>query len=131
MEFLFILEPFANVLSGICITVLIIGGTLAVVFAVMCSVEENNTHLTRAIKNNKKSIKHWTIAVILTMVIASPLTQPFEIYKKILIYRGIESETTDKLVDNIDALLDLSKEKINSLSRKSVDTGIIPSADDD
>ena len=50
-----------------------------------------------------KRIRLLTIVIVafLTLAISNPFTQPFEIYKKILIVRGIESDTTDKLIDNI------------------------------
>ena len=41
------------------------------------------------------------IVIILVISISSPLSRPFEIYKQILIYRGIESETADKLIEKL------------------------------
>jgi hypothetical protein len=112
MEFLIFFEPMAKILLMVS-SLTAIGGVVTFVFLqVMRGLEEFDSDTLASIKRiQKKSL--WIAGICLALILpAAPLSQPFEIYKKILIIRGIESETADKLVDNIDALLDLTEKKL-------------------
>ena len=126
-------EPVAEVLFAVSILILIssIIGIIASFFIKTDATDkltdtnsewkkrELNSTISSASKGYKYSIA-WFIPAILVCMISNPLSEPFEIYKKVLIVRGVESKTADKLVDNINALLDFTEQKIRSASVEDV-----------
>jgi hypothetical protein len=77
-----------------------------------CSYSDKKREHFKTLKSRTNKIVKIGAAVAISLVLVSPLTQPFEIYKKVLIYRGVESDTAEKAVDSINSLLDLANKKL-------------------
>lgn len=112
METLFWLEPFAKFLNiggvtaGVCclITALVIWG--------ISVTDKDFKHMSAAVKKITKA----GVIVLIIAALSTPFADAFNIYKKTLIYRGIESETADKLINNVNSLLDLTSAKIKEFT---------------
>jgi energy-coupling factor transporter transmembrane protein EcfT len=69
------------------------------------------------VKNGKKLLKRFVWLSLITglvLILSSPLANFSETYKKILIYRGINSTLVDKSVDTAEKALELLNAKIDS-----------------
>jgi len=127
MEILFWLEGFFGALWGMSIFMIFI---LSIVIILLLGFifhynipEEHNVYNEKLYKTQMNFLKKILRICIITISICIPvnlisnsLENPFDIYKKILIYRGINSDSADKLVENVNALLDLSKRKISEIN---------------
>jgi len=116
MEFLFLFEPVANVIF--------VGGIVGLAMCVVLAIISNIIHFETAEQNDsnnqpdpadlEKKCKQLIVIFIFlfcTVAVINPFTQPVEIYKKVLVYRGINSDTAEKAVESINTLLDLVNKK--------------------
>jgi hypothetical protein len=113
MEILFFLEPAAYALLWISAIAIIAGVITLIIGNTLRYADKNNNGIIIARKG-----KQILVSGVIAIVLSAPLSCPFKIYKKILIYRGIESETAEKLVENINTLLDISNKKIREWGDK-------------
>jgi hypothetical protein len=132
MEYLLMFEPIAKVLfaAGVVLAILSTLGIVASWVFNLATLEEMKNNGSYKKEENEKLLAEgrtihkyavrWFIPTLIITALVSPLSEPFDIYKKVLIVRGIESETADKLVDNVNALLDFTEQKIRKASIEDV-----------
>ena len=117
-ETLIWLEPVAKdmqtllyiVFTIFCISLLVLG-----VFSLISSFDEDqfDEPITKAFHIWAKRSIIITIISLISLAFLSPITDFTNIYKKVLIYRGINSTLADKTVDTADKALDLLNAKID------------------
>ena len=116
MEWMFFVEPAATttlILGSFGLILAIVAFCIGIFGPLDSKMSEKESILY---KNLKKYGVIFTTIFLFLLPIANILSEPFEIYKKVLIYKGVESETADKLVENINSLLDLTNAKIKEFT---------------
>lgn len=121
MEILIIIQPIADLIHtlSMVLTVFIVIGFLGALLILSIDEDARKSEFAKFVKRKYRLIIGISAGILITGILTAPLTKPFEIYKHILIYRGINSETADKMVDNIDSLLELSHTKVREILEKS------------
>ena len=123
MEVLFFIEPIAYTLRAICIPVLIISAIAFIIGLIlkgrsMDSEQNWDESEKKDVNSLLKYARRVLISAVIVCTLISPFAQPLDIYKKVLIYRGVNSETAEKAIENINTLLDLTNNKMKEFAKK-------------
>jgi hypothetical protein len=116
-ETLIWLEPVAHQLRNVLVAALFISSIICVGAAIFLAIEATDSFIK---ENTRKVIRLWVkrsflivIILVIPMISLSPFANFTDIYKKLLIYRGINSTLADRTVDTADKALDLLNAKID------------------
>jgi len=117
MEFLLILEPIASTIWNLSMVSLIfVFFALVILFIAIHDSEKEQPLLISVFKKLKK-LMFLCFAVLL---ISTVPRSAWDIYKNVIVYRTINSDTTEKAVDNANLLMDKLRLHIDSWYPKGV-----------
>jgi len=119
MEILFWIQPGTELL-------MIFSGLLALVFGgsaighYVFSNDDDCENQSQALKTSKQHMKI-TLALLVMAVCLSPIANVDNAYKKVLIYRGINSVLVDKTVDTAEKALDVLNVKLDEMVKQNAE----------
>jgi hypothetical protein len=113
MEILFWIAP---VMKGLTFTFCFLGA-LMIIGCIPSYICVHDEYTPKEVKETYRSLfKKLSIAgptLIITGILVMPLTCPMDIYKNILIYRGVNSTLVDKTVDTAEKALQVLNLKLD------------------
>jgi len=110
METLFYLQPFASGLATMCGCLFGVGLFVAVFAYAVRLILETSPHETdneASVAAKKVTKLARTIAVVfgVGLLLSWPVSLTWESYKRVMVYRALESDTTEQAVDTLEAML--------------------------
>lgn len=111
METMLMLQPIAaELLSALFVIFLLLGfGWVLLMVSIVTSFTEGEE---TKLRDFLKLINKIVIICIIAMVVILPIAKSWDIYNNVLAYRAINSETTDKTIDNVNILMDKIQEHL-------------------
>jgi hypothetical protein len=120
MEILLILQPMAHAIAVMSGILAFVGVIIYVVFRCI-SLTTKNREEGETLRTSSKVISKYLIASSIVFILSLPPTYAWDIYKNILVYRAINSDTADKAVSNINLLMDKLGIAIEQIGDKTVE----------
>lgn len=109
MEYLLMAQPVAESFEFVIGCTILLAGAAFVVAYLIRMIEENDRLSDVNIEGLKKLQRFSGIILIVTLLISVPVSvcsNAWDIYKNVIAYRAINSETADKAIKNADLFMD-------------------------
>ena len=119
MEILLALQPIAKTFMFITVA----AGIISIIVVFACSVgvfDESDKEIVNRLNSAKDKGKKVLIASVISLLLILPVSRAWDIYKNVLIYRAINSDTTEHVINNTNKLLVKLEEIIDKVDAEEV-----------